>query len=332
MASIAVLPVLLGLGGRLRDPVPGARAGGRAAGALGAADRHRGAGHRRRASWCWCSRRCRWCGGFGAAAGRRDRGRARAGADRRDGAADARGAPAPGRRAAGALAARRGRPARRRGRRARPGARAGAAGGPRRARGDRDADPGRVLAAALAAAAVGWAVDTRADVVSDLQRLVPQDLARAARPRALQSATGVAGEVDVLRRGPRPHRPAGRRLDAPTTRPTSSSGTATPPRAAAGGPSCARRSRCPTCSAPAPTATRAQVRGAAGRRAAVLLPGGDHARPAHGELAFGIRLQSLAAPAARSFQDMRARLHPPPGVRARARRRCPCWPPTPTTR
>ena len=53
MASIAVLPVLLGLGGRLRDPVPGAGGGGgrrRAAHRAhrGADDRHRGAGHERR--------------------------------------------------------------------------------------------------------------------------------------------------------------------------------------------------------------------------------------------------------------------------------------------
>ena len=44
--------------------------------------------------------------------------------------------------------------------------------------------PGRVLAVGLAVAAVGWAVDSRTEVVSDIQRLVPQDLppCRISRP------------------------------------------------------------------------------------------------------------------------------------------------------
>ncbi len=58
--------------------------------------------------------------------------------------------------------------------------------------------PGRVLAVGLALAAVGWAVDSRTEVVSDIERLVPQDLRAVEDLQALQEATGVAGEVDVV--------------------------------------------------------------------------------------------------------------------------------------
>ena len=61
--------------------------------------------------------------------------------------------------------------------------------------------PGRVLAVGLAMAAVGWAVDSRTEVVSDIERLVPQDLRAVEDLQALQEATGVAGEVDVVVEG-----------------------------------------------------------------------------------------------------------------------------------
>ncbi len=61
--------------------------------------------------------------------------------------------------------------------------------------------PGRVLAVGLAVAAVGWAVDSRTEVVSDIQRLVPQDLPAVQDLQALQAATGVAGEIDVVVEG-----------------------------------------------------------------------------------------------------------------------------------
>ena len=43
--------------------------------------------------------------------------------------------------------------------------------------------PQRVLVVAAALAICGWALDARIGIVSDLPRLVPQDLARGARPR-----------------------------------------------------------------------------------------------------------------------------------------------------
>jgi uncharacterized protein len=58
--------------------------------------------------------------------------------------------------------------------------------------------PVPVLAIAFAVAALGWAVDSRTEVVSDIERLVPQDLRAVEDLQALQQATGVAGEIDVI--------------------------------------------------------------------------------------------------------------------------------------
>ena len=58
--------------------------------------------------------------------------------------------------------------------------------------------PGRVLAVGAAIAVVGWGLDTQANVESDIQRLVPQDLRALSDLRQLQDATGVGGEVDLV--------------------------------------------------------------------------------------------------------------------------------------
>jgi hydrophobe/amphiphile efflux-3 (HAE3) family protein len=63
------------------------------------------------------------------------------------------------------------------------------------------ARPGRVLALGLAVAALGWVVDTQTEVRSDLQALVPQDLPAVRDLETLQRTTGVAGEVDVVIEG-----------------------------------------------------------------------------------------------------------------------------------
>jgi predicted RND superfamily exporter protein len=54
-----------------------------------------------------------------------------------------------------------------------------------------------VLAVAFALAAIGLAVDTQTKVVSDVQKLVPQDLGALRDLETLQKATGVSGEIDV---------------------------------------------------------------------------------------------------------------------------------------
>jgi hydrophobe/amphiphile efflux-3 (HAE3) family protein len=58
--------------------------------------------------------------------------------------------------------------------------------------------PRRVLLIGLAIALVGLAVDSQTRVSSDLRELVPQDLRGARDLDALQRATGVAGEIDVV--------------------------------------------------------------------------------------------------------------------------------------
>jgi uncharacterized protein len=58
--------------------------------------------------------------------------------------------------------------------------------------------PGRVLAAGLVLAAAGWAADTQAEVESSLPALVPQAMPAVRDLNTLQHATGVAGEVDVV--------------------------------------------------------------------------------------------------------------------------------------
>ncbi|HEX2161484.1 MAG TPA: MMPL family transporter [Thermoleophilaceae bacterium] len=58
--------------------------------------------------------------------------------------------------------------------------------------------PGRVLAIALALAIAGWAADTQQTVVSDVRELVPADLQALRDIEALQDETGVSGEIDVV--------------------------------------------------------------------------------------------------------------------------------------
>ena len=57
--------------------------------------------------------------------------------------------------------------------------------------------PARVLAIGLAVAVVGWAVDTQSEVVSDVRELVPGDLPAVRAADELQAETGVSGEIDV---------------------------------------------------------------------------------------------------------------------------------------
>ena len=59
------------------------------------------------------------------------------------------------------------------------------------------AAPGRVLAVGLIVAVIGWALGTRTEVISDIRELVPRNLPELQNVDELQEATGVSGEVDV---------------------------------------------------------------------------------------------------------------------------------------
>ncbi|HEY8584571.1 MAG TPA: MMPL family transporter, partial [Capillimicrobium sp.] len=56
----------------------------------------------------------------------------------------------------------------------------------------------RLLAVAAVLAVAGWALDTQADVESDINRLVPQDLQALQDLRDLQETTGIGGQIDVM--------------------------------------------------------------------------------------------------------------------------------------
>jgi hydrophobe/amphiphile efflux-3 (HAE3) family protein len=58
--------------------------------------------------------------------------------------------------------------------------------------------PGRVLGVGLALAALGWGLDTQTKVETDITKLVPQNLSSLQNLNALERATGVGGEIDVM--------------------------------------------------------------------------------------------------------------------------------------
>jgi len=58
--------------------------------------------------------------------------------------------------------------------------------------------PRRVLTIGLIAAVAGWVLSTQTAIESDIQKLVPQDLPALRDLSALQEATGVGGQIDVV--------------------------------------------------------------------------------------------------------------------------------------
>jgi len=74
-------------------------------------------------------------------------------------------------------------------------------GSGRRALGAAVAHPGRVLGIAALVAVAGWGLQTWTRVESDVQKLVPQQLTALQDLRGLQQLSGVGGEVNVLVQG-----------------------------------------------------------------------------------------------------------------------------------
>ncbi len=58
--------------------------------------------------------------------------------------------------------------------------------------------PRRVLGVGLALAALGWGLDTQTQVQTDIAKLAPQSLSSLHSLSALERATGVGGEIDLL--------------------------------------------------------------------------------------------------------------------------------------
>ena len=61
--------------------------------------------------------------------------------------------------------------------------------------------PGRVLGVGLALAALGWGLDTQTRVETDITKLVPQNLRSLQALDTLEQTTGVGGEIDLMLEG-----------------------------------------------------------------------------------------------------------------------------------
>jgi predicted RND superfamily exporter protein len=69
-------------------------------------------------------------------------------------------------------------------------------------------NPRRVIGVGLALAALGWALDTQTRVETNLEKLVPQDMASLRNLDALERASGVGGEIDLMVSAKRVAQPA----------------------------------------------------------------------------------------------------------------------------
>jgi hydrophobe/amphiphile efflux-3 (HAE3) family protein len=175
--------------------------------------------------------------------------------------------------------------------------------------------PGRVLVIGAVLACFGWALDTRLAVVSDLPRLVPQDLGAVRDLNALQHDTGVAGEVDVLVQA--------RDLTDPKVVAWMRSYQSQVLRrhGYTEEKGCGRAELCPALSlpdlfrTPQQAATRAQIRALLDAVPAYFSRAAITPDRRTAVLAFGIRLESLERQH-EVLQDMRATLKPPRGVSA----------------
>jgi uncharacterized protein len=58
--------------------------------------------------------------------------------------------------------------------------------------------PGRVLGIGLALAALGWGLDTQTQVQTDISKLAPQNLSSLHNLNELERVTGVGGEIDLM--------------------------------------------------------------------------------------------------------------------------------------
>ena len=172
-----------------------------------------------------------------------------------------------------------------------------------------------VLIAAALLAVCGWALDSRIAIVSELQKLVPQSLAAVQDLDALQKETGTAGEIDVVVEGEDLTDPAVVRW----MRDYQSAVLLRNGYNAEAG--CAGAALCPALSlpdlfrTPELSATKEQVRALLDAVPPYLSQAAITPDRKTAVLAFGVRLQSLEAQR-EVIEGMRSRLNPPEGVRA----------------
>jgi hypothetical protein len=182
--------------------------------------------------------------------------------------------------------------------------------------------PGRVLAVGFVLAAVGWAADTQTSVQSDVTKLVPSSMPALQNLRTLEQVTGVSGEIDVVVHSRNVATPATigwmlRYEDALLAR-----------YGYVEAKGCAKATLCPALSLPDLFCAGGQVAGNACKSLTTgaisnllrAVPSyfsqavitGDHREAT---LAFGIRLMPLSRQQ-KVIDYMRSRLRPPPGVSA----------------
>ena len=172
-----------------------------------------------------------------------------------------------------------------------------------------------VLIAAALLAVCGWALDSRIAIVSELQKLVPQSLAAVQDLDALQKETGTAGEIDVVVEGEDLTDPAVVRW----MRDYQSAVLLRNGYNAEAG--CTGAALCPALSlpdlfrTPERSATKEQVRALLDAVPPYLSQAAITPDRKTAVLAFGVRLQSLEAQR-EVIEGMRSRLNPPEGVRA----------------
>ena len=178
--------------------------------------------------------------------------------------------------------------------------------------------PRRILAVGAVVAVVGLAADSQSEVVSDVRELVPQNLQALRDVNTLQKETGVAGEIDVTVRARDITDPAVigwmSRFQAATLK---SGGYRA-------GDSCSQAKDppdlCPALSLPdllseVDTSKEAQTRGLLDSVPAYFSQGVITRDRKTANLAFGVRLQSLEAQK-KLVDGIQSRLHPPAGVEA----------------
>jgi hydrophobe/amphiphile efflux-3 (HAE3) family protein len=175
------------------------------------------------------------------------------------------------------------------------------------------AHPGRVVAIAVVLAVLGWGLDTQTRVESDLQKLVPQNGA-IADLHALEQATGVGGEIDVVVS-------SDRLTDPKVVRWMTSYQDGLLKRYGySDRRGCGRAELCPAFSLPdlfrgGGTATKGKIDGLLDAVPPYFSQGVITRDRRTATLAFGIRLMPLERQE-QVISAMRGRLHPPAGVRA----------------
>jgi uncharacterized protein len=177
--------------------------------------------------------------------------------------------------------------------------------------------PGRVLAVGAALAVLGWGLDTQTHVETDITKLVPQNMQSLRNLNALERASGVGGEIDMM--------VSAKDLTQPKTILWMSSyqNAVLKRFGYSSARGCGKAELCPAFSLPAlfagaggakqPKLTQGEVRALLGAIPPYFSQEAITADRRVATLAFGIRLMPLSRQQ-QVIDGMRAALHPPAGV------------------